>query len=213
MARVCTSCGLTTDAQGRLIVNTGSATWPYGTCIYSNGIPIVCGADGVLRLAEPHKEHVRTVQVSSPLPSAQVTSAQFGSPTVGGPNQVFGSPITKTLVNPSSCLPMTVAVRFGVQHTVWTKAGAGDSGTLIGATLSNDVTMVTADAHQQWRHNGTVSSLVNDTMNSTSVFMFTLAAGATVTFSLQPYINVVTYNGSTSLTNLQFVLDVDAWNN
>lgn len=212
MARVCTSCGLTTDTQGRLIVNTGGAAWPY-VCAYSNGIPIVCGADGVLRLAEPHKEHVRTVQISAALPSAQVTSAQFGSPAIGGANATFGIPLTHTVTNPSPCLSMTIAVRSGVHHAVWTKTGNGDSRTQYGAVLSNTIDLSVADAHQQWQHSGTVTQVLNDAMNSTTVTMFTLAPGAAVTFTLQAYINVPTYNGNTALTNLQYVLDIEAWNN
>lgn len=52
MARVCVSCGLTTDVDGRLIVNTGSAVWPFA-CAETSGTRIRCGSDGVLRLAAP----------------------------------------------------------------------------------------------------------------------------------------------------------------
>ncbi len=209
-ARVCYSCGLTTDDQGRLMVNTGGAEWPYG-CVETNGVPIVCGADGILRSGMPEKFHIRDQQFT-PQVSGQVTSATFGSPTPGGGEEDWGTPLVYVLENPSDCLPMQVAVRYGIHHAFWTKTGSGNSQTLYGLRLDVTGSIVTSnDHHQQWRHDGSITSLIMDTASSETQ-LYTLPAGGTATFTATPIINVVSYNGNTTLTNLALVLDVDAWN-
>lgn len=210
MARVCTGCGLTTDDQGRLIVNTGDATWDL-TCSYVNGIPIVCGPDGVLRLSEPQRLHTRQVFYSSAL-SGQITSATFGSPVIGGATANFGLPLEITIDNSDGCLPMRVAARHGIHHAALGKTGAGDTRTQYGTTMtiSGSVVDVT-DAHQQWGHDGSVTSIVFDAMNSTRFDMYTVPAGGSALFSAQRYISVASYNGNTTLTNHQAVIDIEAW--
>ncbi len=209
MAKVCFSCGLTVDSQGRLIVNTGGAEWPLG-CAETNGQAIYCGADGVVRTA-PEKFHTRE-QRFSPSATGQVTSATFGSPTIGGGTEDWGTPLTYVLANPSECLPMRVAVRYGIHHAIWAKIGAGNSQTLYGLRLAVTGSIVdTNEVHQQWRHDGSVNQVSMDTPGQETL-MFTLPAGGTATFTATPIINVASYNGNTTLTNLILVLDVDAWN-
>lgn len=210
-SRVCISCGLTTDDQGRLIANTGDAVWPYG-CPETNGVPIVCGADGVLRLGQPEKFHTRNIQYSGSL-SGQADSATFGSPTPGGAAVDFGAPLVYVLNNPSSCLPMTVASRHGIHHCALGKTGAGDAFVLYGTrlTVSGGIVAVT-DAHQAWRHNGSVTSITFDTMNSTRTDVYTLAAGGAATFTAQRYILVTGTTNIPNLTSHVALLDVDAWN-
>lgn len=210
MARVCIACGLKADDQGRLYVNVGDSAWPYG-CAETNGAPVYCGSDGVLRVA-PEKFRIRTDQRTS-FRTGQVTSATFGSPTIGGADKNFDSPLIHLLENPSDCLPMQVAVRYGVHHAALTKVGAGNSQVLYGMKLTITGGIVdTNEAHQQWRHDGSVSAIVFDTQNGTEVNLYTLAPGASATISAQPYINVPSYNGNTTLTNFSGVLDIDAWN-
>ncbi len=211
MARVCISCGLTTDSQGRLIVNTGGAEWEYA-CAESNGVPIVCGSDGVLRSGMPEKFHVREQEYSSTR-NGLATSATFGSPTPGGGSVDFGDPMVIVLENPSDCLPMRVAVRFGIHHMAMTKTGSGNTSILVGVDLTVTGGIVaTNEAHQQWRHDGSVNAMIWDTQNGTETLLFDLAAGATATFSAQNHIIVTAYNGNTNITNHLGVLDVEAWN-
>lgn len=210
-SRVCYGCGLTVDETSRLVVDTGGAVWPY-TCDESNGVPIFCGTDNVLRVADSSRTHVRTVQLNSSR-DGDTTDATFGSPTPGGGLTEFGTPLTKTINNSNGCRPMTIAVRWGIHHANWNKLGSGDSQTQVGATLSATGSIVDAgaDAHQQWRHSGTVTAISLDSMNSTRVKIYTLPAGGSVTFSCQPYIDIPFDNGTTSLQNHQVVLDVEAW--
>lgn len=211
-SRVCVGCGLTTDIDGRLIVNTGGAVWTYG-CSEVLGVPIVCGSDGVLRSGMPEKSHIRGIQYS-PQVSGQVTSATFGSPVIGGGNFNFGPPIVDVVANPSDCLAMRVFVRHGINHALFTKFGAGNSHVTTGTALTVTGSIIAfGDAHQQWRHDGSVVVIAFDSQNSTEVTQFILVAGGTATFSAQPYINVAAYNGNTTFANHTAVLDVDAFHN
>lgn len=213
-SRVCIGCGLTTDDQNRLIVNTGGTAWPY-TCSDADGAPIYCGSDGVLR-AMPEKFQIRNVQYSANL-SGTADSATFGSPSPGaGSNNDFGTGLEYVLDNPSDCLPMTVAVTFGVEHVGVQKVGAGNADVIYGAHMSSmgDIVTTGNDAHQRWAHNGSVTSIRWDAMGSTRTKVYTLAAGGSVTFTVQPYTQLVSYSGGAvlNITNYEAVLDVQAWN-
>ncbi len=212
MARVCVSCGLTTDAEGRLIVNTGDESWVYA-CSYENGVPIVCGADGVLRSALPEKF---TIFESEDFNngSGEITAATFGSPVIGGPNEDQSNPIVIVIDNPSDCLPMTIVAWPTVDHALVTKTGAGNSNVQIGAMLSVTGSIVSGphDVHQHWSHSGSVSAITFDAMGSSRPYSFTLPAGGSATFTLTSYINVIAYNGSTSLDNWITRLDINGFN-
>lgn len=210
-SRVCYGCGLTVDGLGNLIANTGGAAWPYA-CPETNGVPIVCGSDGVLRSGMPEKFHIRDIQYT-PFLTGQVNSATFGSPIIGGASKDFGPALTYVLDNPSDCLPMTVAIRYGVHHMALTKVGSGNSLVLVGTNMTTMGGIVASnEAHQQWRHDGSVSAIVFDSQNSTEVNLYTLAAGGSATITARAHIVLTAYNGNTSLTNHSAVLDVEAWN-
>lgn len=218
IARVCiNTCGLKVDDAGRLGVNTNDATWPYA-CADTTGIPIFCGTDGALRVADAPRSHIRNVQYTTELTGAPL-SATFNSPTEGGAQKNFGSLGANTvlryvLTNPSSCLPMTVAIRVGVHHGVYTAAEAGQNQVLYGVTLTNSADAGTADAHAAWNVDflGAGQTVAFDAMNHSTVITRTLAAGASITFTATPHIQVEHDNGNASITSYIAVLDVEAWN-
>jgi hypothetical protein len=211
------SCGLKVDDAGRLGVNTNDAVWPYA-CDDTNGVPIFCGTDGALRVADAPRAHIRNIQYTTGLTGAPL-SATFGSPTEGGPNQNFGSLGANTvlqyvLTNPSDCLPMTVALRGAVHHGVYDVQNAGQNQVHYGVTVSNNVDASTIDAHAAWNVDFLAAGqrVAYDAMEHSTTTLRTLAAGASITFTLTPYIQVEHDNGDATLVSFIAVLDVDAWN-
>jgi hypothetical protein len=93
MARVCVGCGLTTDAQGRLIVDT-VGNWPFSCDQEDHGGGIYCSpVDGALRTAP--NVLARTATATGSSSSAPITVLENDTDTVGT--------ISITLTNPSSC--------------------------------------------------------------------------------------------------------------
>lgn len=94
MARVCVGCGLTTDAEGLLIINAGS-TWPYACDQEDLGGAIYCSpVDGIVRTAPA--DLARTVTNTGGItPGAPVTILNGADTTV--------DTVDITLTNPSTC--------------------------------------------------------------------------------------------------------------
>lgn len=110
MSKVCVSCGLTLDTDGRLIVNTGGAVWPYACAEAAGGSTLYCNpATGVLHGGP-------TVKVDAVL---AFDSSSFADTNVPG---VFTTIVTTSnpTVNPSSCAEalMIRGFEFEVTFTV-----------------------------------------------------------------------------------------------
>jgi hypothetical protein len=111
--QICTGCGLTTDANGNLIVNTGDAVWDY-PCSDTLGGRIYCGSDGILR--------------ADPQPLATIISLEKSDFAVDGTaldtNLTEYAALTFDAVNPSSCLPAVVFYTAEVEVSVDLATGA-----------------------------------------------------------------------------------------
>lgn len=103
MVQVCVGCGLTTDADGSLIVD-GAGSWGVAplafpaACAQTSGMPIYCDSNGELR---------------APPPFGAVAVANFVDETPGinhnlGTGDEHYSPQPITYTNPSPCRSMLV---------------------------------------------------------------------------------------------------------
>lgn len=134
MAKICTSCGLTTDSDGNLIVDVNDSAWPLTACAYTSGTPIYCGTDGALRgPAEKFSQFNRIgknfITENGITTDSQPNRMTHWEPTQSGvltdissdgngtANGAGGkAPLTFTIPNPSKCLPFYVYMEAGISH-------------------------------------------------------------------------------------------------
>lgn len=105
-AKVCYNCGLTTNSDNELIVDTNEAVWPFtGDCSYTSGSPVYCGEDGALRTSPPGA--IRSVNVDR--------NRSYSSEEIPDEETAFGfraadGGVSYTLTNPSSCYSAVVDI-------------------------------------------------------------------------------------------------------
>lgn len=208
---VCIECGLTTDSEGRLIVNTGSSVWPYA-CDEGNGASLYCGTDGILR-AEPEKfTQFQQVFVTHIAASSEMNAAGLGTPMDTANDSALTGSLTVT--NPSDCRAMTAVIEWGVRHAEGIINGVGLTNYQVGARLENSAAAILGDVHQHWRYNGQdASSIISfDSMGSTRKTSVTIAAGASETFTVFGYFILADYNGDSQLSQWISSMDILSFN-
>lgn len=232
MPKLCTSCGLTTDDDGNLIVNVDGA-WPYTCAEATNGGAVYCDSvTGVLHVDPPpyYREFQGRVQIN--VGSADPTDAVFGSPDVGSGQDPGIPPATASFVvtNPSSCRPMTLYINHGIEHFLFTVTAP----TGVGLQARGDVqpqsridisgdggVLVDVGAHQHWgfeAENGEIfraDSMSNYIDVATS---YVLPAGGSCTVKLSGSLYVLAKHqdgganpGSIRITNWSNACKVRGW--
>lgn len=234
MSKVCFSCGLTTDSDGNLIVNT-SGTWPFA-CDITNGAPIYCDPTTGKLYLPPEKFRLTGNMVAHVSGTNLIGSAAFGSPDVGGDEtQVVltsvdvlnSNPVaavtthdtgsaTVSITNPSACRTMVVDLEVGVNHAFfrYSPGGGGISSVFIDSHLAVSGDFAIPEfpvGHQIWMASGT-TALQYDTENSVGRRQFTISAGGNLAFRLDGYMQLFSDNGNTTIRELSYILAWDAYN-
>lgn len=215
MASVCFACGLTTDANGNLIVNTGGHTWPFTCTEASGGAPLYCDPTSGELVGAPPK-YVRSGFVVASYGTGELTHFAPVSPSF----TTLSGFARLTIVNPSSCYPMQADVRFGVNHgdfennkQPFTDFGTNESRVELVPIYS--ATGTTADissdpgGHQIW---GGAAFESLDSQGASSLRSHVIPPGGTAFFDVGATIRVDVYNGDTQLQNYQTFIYVLAYN-
>lgn len=210
--RVCTSCGLTTDSDGKLIVNVGGSAWPYA-CAQTEGEDLYCDpATGRLH-ASPEKFYLNEELVV--VHQAGNTDQVNAFATVGaGPTDVGTG--TLVITNPSTCRPMTLVARFGLEHVQFVKIGQGSTEIVVGAHMlvSGSIADNTGSqpaGHQSWRHDtdeADFNRIIFDSQRPSAVRRYTLPAGGSATFELRGMLDLRQYNGNSTFQAWRTYLEV-----
>lgn len=212
MSRVCiNSCGLKVDSSGKLGVNT-SGTWPYSPAVSAAGTKTYCDPTSGALYGIPEKFDIRQFV------KASVGSGSFAMnaiPVIGGgtvpvdTNEHHVATASITIVNPSAVLPMSFHVETGVDHCNVTKSSSSGGFNIFldgQLTITGDATLTaTQMGHQIWAATGVVIQF--DTMNSVDRYAGAIPAGGTATFQVDGYVRLSSYDGSSTVSNLRYVLD------
>lgn len=211
-SKVCTSCGFTTDEDGRLIVNTGGSAWPY-ECNQANGEDLYCDPDTGRLHASPEKFYLNEelVVVHQTGDSDQLDD---WVPIGVGPTLVGSGTID--IVNPSLCRPMRLVARFGLEHAQFVIIGSGSTEIVIGVQVTvtgaiADTTGLQPAGHQSWRHSTTEADfgrIIFDSQRPQSLRRYTLPPGGTATFTLKGNLDARLYNGNSVLQAWRSYLEV-----
>lgn len=170
--QICTGCGLTTDSNGNLIVNTGDAVWGY-PCADTLGARIYCGSDGILR--------------ADPQPLATIISLEnsgYASGIAIDTDLTEYALLEFDAVNPSGCLPASVFYTAEVEVSVDLTAGARYR------------VYINSNRYVDYTNSG-AGSITNIGWQVSSQTAFTLGEGATSSQSVSVSIDKI---GSGSVT-------------
>lgn len=230
MARVCVGCGLTTDANGNLIVDvsgTAGDEFPVTTdCTVAGGTHIYCdSATGVL-YGEPEK-FFRMRRFGKALTAANVNVDLTDLAPADNTKTNILTPISIVFENPSPCRPMNFLIESGISHVrlnVIEFGGEGDTEVEFGTelTVTGDASIPTGDTgHQIWAGNVFDSSQPNipnldltfDSMGARSYSnAIVIPAGGSITIKLQGWMKLNSSAALSNCLNLTIDLVYTAWN-
>lgn len=199
---ICIDCGLTVNDAGSLIVNTGGATWAYD-CTKDHATGLFCDPDdGVLKVNDGGQgggtHWIADSDRQTILPNTININA-IPNIDIEGDEQDIGTPLTRTITNPSNCRPMKIQFSWALSHFFISKGGPSDMRIegYARMTLTGDIND-TGEVHQIWRHrdaNADSNARIEwDASGSQKTNTYMLKAGGSFKISVQLTIKVPVYN-------------------
>lgn len=227
LADIQSGCGLSGEGTiaSPLIVDTGAGAWPF-TCAEGLGAKVYCDpvsgdlhVDPPLRFIDVYTTN-HVIGVGTALgPNVSIDNPAL--PQVGEPaEEPFGPIVNFNVTNPSTCRSMRVRLEVGISHYELRAKGDGRTNFLVGARLqaSGGIALAPtlAQNHQIWLHDGSdVDADVGwDTTSSNYIAtLFTVAPGASTTFTLQATARIINFtNSSTTIGDLEIFTRVTGYN-
>ncbi len=218
MARVCTGCGLTVDGSGNLIAKT-SGSWPYAPTVDSAASATYCSPTSGELFGAPEKFHLSEFVLANQGSGAPTQLNVFGA-TVGGPAVVITGDHMLTVTNPSPVLPMTLKLRAGILRAAIDVYGTGKTECLLFTKVAatGSISFAATDLGGNGRYVTFTGAAGADKFTADSQWdvcapqFYTLPAAGSATFTINGWMQLVFFNGNSTISLGNFLLDVEGWN-